>query len=130
MEEERTRFIYNGKYYTGEIKMVTPESRVEEPKVEEPKVEKTKVVVVPEIIRNKNELGVDKTTIIRLSTFDIVRVRVSPHKCATIDIVIHANNKEIEKTVLLAGEDYLKWSSDDDYLYDYVRSNIDKIYDN
>ena len=159
MEEERTRFMFNGEYYTGEIKMVTPEPEPEpvkeeptpepepepvkeeatpepEPVVEptpepepEPVVEPTPEPVV-EIKRNKNELGVNKTTITHLSKFDIRRARVYPHKSATIDIVIYTNDKEVERTVSLAGEDYLKWSSDDDYLYDYVRANIDKIYDN
>ena len=163
MEEERTRFMFNGEYYTGEIKMVTPEPEpvkeepepepvvIEanpepEPVKEEPTPEPEPVVEptpepepvkeeptpepVVEIKRNKNELGVNKTTITHLSKFDIRRARVYPHKSATIDIVIYTNDKEVERTVSLAGEDYLKWSSDDDYLYDYVRANIDKIYDN
>ena len=217
MEPELTRFMFNGEYYTGEIKMVTPEPeptpestpepepepvKVEEPestsestpeptpeptpestlestpeptaestlestpeptaestpepeptpepvKVEEPestpepepvKVEEPESTPepepikveepTPEVKRNKNELGIDRTTTIRLSKFDIIRARVFPHKSATIDITIYANDKEVERVVLLSGEDYLKWSSDDDYLYDYVRENIEKIYDN
>ena len=164
MEPEMTRFIYNGEYYTGEIKKATPELYtppepepepepeekinvmieeikeepvivvIEEPEpepeqpavviTEEPKVD---VVVVP-VHREKNELRVDKTTKIHLLTFEIVRVRVSPHQSATIDIVIKTDKHELERTASLSGQDYSKWSSDDDYLYDYVRENIDKIY--
>ena len=214
MESEKTRFTYNGEYYIGEIKMVTPELYTppepeemiveeqkveptieevkEEPQIVEPEVEPTivevkeepKIVIVeepkrvmpppmpesmvmmgeepkniypppiqePTVViveeppkpestvviveelktvpdkREKNELGVDKTTKIHLLTFEIIRVRVSPHQSATIDIVIKTDKHELERTVLLTGSDYKKWSSDDDYLYDYVRENIDKIY--
>ena len=208
MESEKTRFTYNGEYYIGEIKMVTPELytppepeektmtieevkekpeivepepevvMVEEPKivepepevviVEEPKrvmpppmpesmgeepkniypppIQEPTVVIVEEppkpestvvkveelkIVpdkREKNELGVDKTTKIHLLTFEIIRVRVSPYQSATIDIVIKTDKHELERTILLTGSDYTKWSSNDDYLYDYVRENIDKIY--
>ena len=193
MESEKTRFTYNGEYYIGEIKMVTPElytppepeektmtieevkekpeivepepevviveepkrvmpppmpeSMGEEPKniypppiqeptvviVEEPPKPESTVVKVEELKivpdkREKNELGVDKTTKIHLLTFEIIRVRVSPYQSATIDIVIKTDKHELERTILLTGSDYTKWSSNDDYLYDYVRENIDKIY--
>lgn len=91
--------------------------------VEEPKVD----VVFP-VQREKNELRVDKTTRIHLLTFEILRVNVLPHQSATIDIVIKTDKHEFERTVSLSGQDYSKWSSDDDYLYDYVRENIGKIY--
>ena len=111
---------------------IHPKIAVEEPKVAlviHPKIVKLKVYVEPEIKQN-NHLGIDKVVKIHLSSFEILRVRVSPYKSATIDIVIYTNNKEIERSVVLAGEDYLKWSSDDQYLYTYCRENIEKVYDN
>ena len=168
MESERTRFIYNGEYYTGDIRIATPPKEPEpepeqvviieeakneiqpqelEPVVitEEPKqmfphpppesmvAIADKAELVPELVpepRKINELGIDKTTKIHLSTFEILRIRVLPHKSATIDIVIKADKHDIERTVLLSGSAYTNWSSDDNYVYDYVHENIDKIYDN
>ena len=47
-----------------------------------------------------------------------------------IYIMIFYNDTEtIEKNFILIDDEYLKWSSDD-YLYEYINNNIQKIFNN
>ena len=91
------------------------------------------VVVVPVVpvlvdVRKKNELNITKITSTTLLTFDIKIIRVSPNCCCAVDIVINTSNGQVERTVNLTAEDYQKWGTNDDYIYYYIRDNIDKIY--
>ena len=79
-------------------------------------------------IRQKNELNITKVTSVTLLTFDIKIIRVSPSSCCSIDIVINTSTGHQERTVNLTADDYTKWGTDDNYLYYYIRDNIDKIY--
>jgi hypothetical protein len=83
---------------------------------------------VPAVPRKKNELNITKVTTITLLTFDIRIIRVSPGCCCSVDIVINTTAGPQDRTVNLTGEDYTKWGCSDDYIYYYVRDNIDKIY--
>ena len=76
----------------------------------------------------KNVLNIYKTRVTHLVSFDIIVIRVVPHTMATIDIQILTDTGHIFRTVNIVGENYLKWSSDDEYLYEYVKENIDYIF--
>ena len=73
-------------------------------------------------------LNVYKTQVTHLVSFDIIVIRVVPHVMATIDIQILTDTGHIFRTVNLVGEDYLKWSNDDAFLFDFVKENIDSIF--
>jgi hypothetical protein len=86
------------------------------------------VPVVPVDARKKNELNITKVITITLLNFDIKIIRVSPNCCCAVDIVINTSTGQVERTVNLTSDDYSKWGTNDDYIYYYIRDNIDKIY--
>jgi hypothetical protein len=77
---------------------------------------------------SQNILNVYKTQVKHLVSFDIIVIRVVPHVMATIDIQILTDVGHIFRTVNLLGEDYLKWTNDDAFLYDFIKENIDTIF--
>lgn len=80
----------------------------------------------PEIA--KNSINIDITNSVTLYDFTIKNVLVIPSTSATINIVIRTSHTEQERIVYLVGTAYLSWSADDNYLYDYIRENIQYIY--
>ena len=44
-------------------------------------------------------------------------------------MIFYNNNQTIEKKFILIGDDYSNWTNDD-YLYDYINTNIVKIFNN
>jgi hypothetical protein len=86
-------------------------------------------IVAP--IIDKGLLDVTKTESLRLTTFFIKTVTVSPHNQATIEIgIVTDSGRTIYRGVTLVGEAYKLWGDNDDFLYEYVRANIDEIYAN
>ena len=110
--------------------IVEPLELVEEP-VEEPVAEPVaeldhpKSNVAPE---TDNMLNVYKTAVTHLISFDIIVIRVVPFVLASIDIQILTDTGHIYRTVNLTGDDYIKWSTSDHYLYTFVKENLDKIF--
>lgn len=80
-------------------------------------------------VNSKNTLNVYKTQVTHLVSFDIIIIRVVPHVKAMIDIqILTDSGHHIFRTVNVVGDDYLKWTNDDEYLYDFVKENIDSIF--
>jgi hypothetical protein len=75
-----------------------------------------------------NKLDIYNTVVTHLISFDIIVIRVVPFVVASIDIQILTDTGHAYRTVNLTGDDYIKWSSDDGYLYTYTRKNIEKIF--
>ena len=101
-----------------EVKEVVEEVVEEEDVVVEETHEKLK----------RNILDIYKTVVTHLVSFDIIVIRVVPFVVASIDIQILTDTGHIYRTVNLTGADYIKWSSDDNYLFTYVRENIDTVF--
>lgn len=65
-----------------------------------------------------------------LTSFSVVVIRVIPSVCACVDIMISASNGEIyNRSFDLSGQAYLEWTNDE-YIYNYVRTNIKNIFEN
>jgi hypothetical protein len=73
-------------------------------------------------------LNIVKTNVVRLISFEILLIRIVPYTVASIDVKILTDTDHIYRSVTIAGDDYLKWASDDCYIYDYIRNNIEKYY--
>jgi hypothetical protein len=146
-----TFYTYNGQRYTcrdGLYYKVSEDSVIvdnqQQPDVElleEPKVGLTNLgekspfppypIPVPALaidVRKKNELNIDRIINTTLLNFDIKIIRVSPFCCCAVDIVINTTMGQIERTVNLTADAYTKWGADDNYVYYYIRDNIEKIY--
>jgi hypothetical protein len=73
-------------------------------------------------------LSLVKTETFSLDSFVINKVSVVPNISAVIEITIYAsNNKSYDRTLLIIGEDYNTWVTDD-YLYTYIQKNIEYIF--
>jgi hypothetical protein len=98
-------------------------------------MENTEDIIVDDIVEtvvetNKNPtlLDLEITESFRLERFEITAIRLIPHVSANIDITIFADNrKQYDRTFSLTGQDYLDYQTDD-YLYDWVRKNIETIF--
>jgi hypothetical protein len=112
-----------------EVKEVVEEV-VEEVIVEEVVEEVIVKEVVEEVVevQRNNVLNIYKTVVTHLVSFDIIVIRVVPFVVASIDIQILTDTGYIYRTVNLTGDDYIKWSSDDNYLFMYVQENIEKVF--
>jgi hypothetical protein len=76
----------------------------------------------------QNEINLTKHHSIHLVNFEIKSIRILPYQSASIDIVINTDGVQLFRTVNLSGDDYAGWSSDDGYLYEYIKKNIETIY--
>ena len=109
-----------------EVKEVVEE--VVEGEVVEGEVVEGEVVEETHEELKRNILDIYKTVVTHLVSFDIIVIRVVPFVVASIDIQILTDTGHIYRTVNLTGADYIKWSSDDNYLFTYVRENIDTVF--
>ena len=84
---------------------------------------------VEEVNESKiNDINIDITTTITLYDFEIRNILIIPSTSATISITIRTSHLPADRVVFLQGQAYLNWSTDDHYLYDYIRENIKSIY--
>jgi len=74
---------------------------------------------------------VEKTITRTIYGFRIMNVTVVPFEYAMIatNLLDAVGDLIINKTMLLAGLDYEKWNNDDQYLYDWVGSQIQLMSD-
>ena len=80
------------------------------------------------MVKLNNEIIITKQYIIQ--TYEILYINLKLNESALIYIMIFYNNNfSIEKNFILIDDEYLKWSSDD-YLYEYINNNIQKIFNN
>jgi hypothetical protein len=88
-------------------------------------------VQLENVVPDKGALNVVKTELLTLKNFHIKTVTVCPHNQCTIEIgIVVDGGRTIFRAVTLTGSDYALWGDDDDFLYTYVRENIDEIYGN
>ena len=77
-----------------------------------------------------NELNIYKKVVTHLVSFQITMIRVIPlYNIASADIEILTDTGNIYRTVTLSGENYNKWRSNDNFLCEWIKCNIDSIYD-
>ena len=75
-----------------------------------------------------DEIIITKQYIIQ--SYEILYINLKLNVSGHIYIMIFYNDTEtIEKNFMLIDDEYLKWSSDD-YLYEYINNNIQKIFNN
>ena len=80
------------------------------------------------MVKLNNELIITKQYIIQ--SYEILYINLKLNESASIYIMIFYNNNEtIEKNFTLTGEEYSNWTTDD-YLYSYVNTHIEKIFNN
>ena len=80
------------------------------------------------MVKLNNEIIINKQYIIQ--SYEILYINLKLNESALIYIMIfYNNNQTIEKNFILIDDEYLKWSSDD-YLYEYINTNIQKIFNN
>ena len=80
------------------------------------------------MVKLDNELIITKQFVIQ--SYEILYVNLKLNESASIYIMIfYNNNQTIEKKFILIGDDYSNWTNDD-YLYDYINTNIVKIFNN
>lgn len=76
----------------------------------------------------KSSIDVTIESSITLYDFEIKQILIVPSTSATLTITIRTSNLPVDRVVYLIGDSYFAWSSDDNYLYDYIRKNIHTIY--
>ena len=80
------------------------------------------------MVKLNNEIIINKQYIIQ--SYEILYINLKLNVSGHIYIMIFYNDNEtIEKDFMLIEDEYLKWSSDD-YLYEYINNNIQKIFNN
>jgi hypothetical protein len=73
-------------------------------------------------------LTLEITENFRLIRFELDAIRIIPHRSASIDITIFGDNgKQYCRTFFLCGQAYLDYETDD-YLFEWVRNNIETIF--
>lgn len=86
-------------------------------------------------INFKDSLGFDVMIPISLTTtyniiyFEITNVHVEVFNCVTIYILFKTDTGEsLSKSIKLREADYSGWSTDDNYIINYIKDNIQTIY--
>ena len=75
-----------------------------------------------------NEIIITKEYI--LQSYEILYINLKLNESASIYIMIFYNNDETaERSFTLNGQDYTDWTTDD-YLYEYINTNIISIFNN
>ena len=78
------------------------------------------------MVKLDNELIITKEYIIQ--SYEILYINLKLNVSGHIYIMIFYNDNEtIEKDFMLIEDDYFKWDNDD-YLYEYINNNIQKIF--
>ena len=80
------------------------------------------------MVKLNNEIIINKQYIIQ--SYEILYINLKLNVSGHIYIMIFYNDTEtIEKNFMLIDDEYLKWSSDD-YLYEYINTHIENIFNN
>ena len=80
------------------------------------------------MVKLNNEIIINKQY--NIQGYEILYINLKLNVSGHIYIMIFYNDTEtIEKNFMLIEDEYLKWSSDD-YLYEYINNNIQKIFNN
>ena len=80
------------------------------------------------MVKLNNEIIINKQYIIQ--SYEILYINLKLNESALIYIMIfYNNNQTIEKNFSLINDDYTQWTNDD-YLYTYINTNIEKIFNN
>ena len=80
------------------------------------------------MVKLTDEIIINKQYIIQ--SYEILYINLKLNVSGHIYIMIFYNDTEtIEKNFMLIDDEYLKWSSDD-YLYEYINTHIEKIFNN
>ena len=75
-----------------------------------------------------DEIIITKQYIIQ--SYEILYINLKLNESALIYIMIFYNdNQTVEKNFSLINDDYTQWTNDD-YLYEYINSHIEKIFNN
>ena len=78
------------------------------------------------MVKLNNEIIINKQYIIQ--SYEILYINLKLNISGHIYIMIFYNDTEtIEKNFILIDDDYFKWDNDD-YLYEYINNNIQKIF--
>ena len=65
-----------------------------------------------------------------INSYEILYINLKLNESASIYIMIFfSNNETVERSFILIGQDYTDWTTDD-YLYSYVNTHIEKIFNN
>lgn len=72
---------------------------------------------------------VEKTIVRIISGFSIMNVSVVPFECAVIPTKLFdlSGTVIINKTFTMGGIDYANWNNDDQYLYDWIETQIQQM---
>ena len=80
------------------------------------------------MVKLNNEIIITKKYIIQ--AYEILYINLKLNESALIYIMIFYNDTEtIEKNFILIDDDYSKWENDN-YLYEYINNNKEKIFNN
>ena len=80
------------------------------------------------MVKLNNEIIITKQYIIQ--SYEILYINLKLNESALIYIMIFYNdNQTVEKNFSLINDDYTQWTNDD-YLYEYINSHIEKIFNN
>ena len=74
------------------------------------------------------ELNLDYTKTMKIVSFDISGVRLVLFKSAVVNVIFTCDDgNTIHKELIIEGDEYLKWSSDDNFIIDYIVKNSHEI---
>ena len=80
------------------------------------------------MVKLTDEIIITKQYIIQ--SYEILYINLKLNESALIYIMIFYNdNQTVEKNFSLINDDYTQWTNDD-YLYEYINSHIEKIFNN
>ena len=86
-------------------------------------------------INFKDSLGVNTlipvslTTTYNLISFEVTNVHVEVFSCVTIYMLFKTDTGEsLSKSIKLCETDYSSWGTDDNYIINYIKDNIQTIY--
>jgi hypothetical protein len=68
----------------------------------------------------------EKTTTVQITSFSVENIKLELNKYAVFRVVLYGDNKmpvAIE-SVAIEGDDYKKWSSDDDFVLQYIATKL------
>ena len=72
---------------------------------------------------------ITSTTIVEIVSFDIDDVKITLFEKVWISIIINTNSAfNYRRNFELTGDDYTNWNNDDQYIIDYISTNIQAIF--
>ena len=103
---------------------------VVEPVLEPVAVVEDTVIVTLDIKSDTILIPITNTITYNVTSYTVEDlVTVVLNSKAVVNVMFYTdNNITIRRTVELSGADYDAWTSDDDYIYTYVKANVDTIF--